>query len=786
MGEQLENKFTNISYQVQSTPNLKFKKDDEDQKQQFRCQPLFQSNSSSQFNPMLTQQQQMLENQAIQQQQFSQSERQMGMQENLCPKSNRQDNRQKECYVDNWPSETNFGKSNPPFQNLSADNHQTQLTFISNDRNTQECVVDNHPVSVCQNVNRLPPTYTGNLQLQQGYAESSSPQKDCQNIRQFQNTYYDNRQSHSLPDNHQSQFVEGFRPLQQSHLGDCQQQQILCQQKVCQPDSRQIQVLVGNQIPEVYTNNNHQSSTVYAFEGIQSIDKTIQQSSLVNDRQAQLEYEVNSLPSTQDNYSTNKWPPQLMCSFSNNMQQEQQQEHFYYSQLQQQQQQQQPQQIQCQQYQQPYRHQQQQQQQQPQKQQRRQQQQIRQPQQQQMQQPQQQKMQQPQQQQIQQPQQQQIHELQQQQIQQRQQQQLIQQQPPPHQLMSCCYHESRQVKHLSSEEQQRSSLQFEKGEQCSHHDKRLQDFYCQEFCNQKFEQDSQRLDQCSQEGSQSVPYQDQTSTQLQHSNQSCQFERVFNCKENDQPLQQNFQQTGFVKQGYQGSRRRNLPETPDNISSFPDQHSSRKRVPLRKSNSEERHGNLQSSYKHSQHDIQSHEKINEKYDLQERNQRTKYHNTSRQRSSSLEAQERSDQYSRSRSSSLHRHKEGEQQYESHPRQRKILPRTQSEYEEPDQRRRQMQYSVNQRSPTPEKMRKSHTTDDQKHFSTAKDPKSAAEPSRKQSAQKLLKKGENFCPQHKKFNSSGTNVMRPVRRMLPKEPVLQPSQRINIKRQVNNE
>lgn len=266
---------------------------------------------------------------------------------------------------------------------------------------------------------------------------------------------------------------------------------------------------------------------------------------------------------------------------------------------------------------------------------------------------------------------------------------------------------------------------------------------------------------------------------------------------NEDRRSQNFRSTEFQCQNYRG-RRRQLPERQDIL---PDQ-TVRKKLPLRKYNSEEKHECFQQEYERQRSNSQSYEDAEDEYNHEERYQRTKYDKT-RYRSTSLDSYERNVQYhSRSRSSSMDRAQE-DQETEIQPRRitepKKTMQRGIQFDEQDFQKKSSTKHVQNQpRTSVMDKTRKSTQLIDndvinneeklqkfdKRHHITSKESKKIVEASPRSRLPVEIKKGENFCPQHKKFTSNVNTTTRPTRRMLPKEPVGgQSGIKKNVKRQV---
>lgn len=245
--------------------------------------------------------------------------------------------------------------------------------------------------------------------------------------------------------------------------------------------------------------------------------------------------------------------------------------------------------------------------------------------------------------------------------------------------------------------------------------------------------------------------------------------------------------------------RRQLPSARQHSPSI-DQ-SSRKRFPLQKYNSEEQHSGIQDEYERQHHnDAQVGSKEAQYARGVNRHQRAK-NKGPRQRSLSLDSQERGDHYhSKSRTSSQE-HSRGEDEYDSPPERLVTESKRSTQRNTSDSgslskgTKRSTLNSAGQPSII-DRTRKTNTwlegenidetrPAERQQGSASKESKRLSEHTQRSRPTLEVQKGENYCPQHKKFTSTTTTSSnRPVRRLLPKEPLGSSVLRKNTRTQVS--
>lgn len=245
--------------------------------------------------------------------------------------------------------------------------------------------------------------------------------------------------------------------------------------------------------------------------------------------------------------------------------------------------------------------------------------------------------------------------------------------------------------------------------------------------------------------------------------------------------------------------RRQLPDRQD---SLPVDQSSRKRFPLRKYNSEEQYSSIQDEYERQHGGSAQADNQEAQYARGgNRHQRAKSKGP-RQRSLSLDSQERGgDHYhSKLRTSSQERSRE-EDEYDSPPERyvtesKRMVHRSTSGSGSSSKATQRSPVSSTGKQGVADRNRKSNTWLDRDNIeetrlaerrqgTVSKESKRLTVQSQRSRPSPEVQKGENYCPQHKKFTSATTtNSSRPVRRLLPKEPQGSSVLRKNIRTQVS--
>lgn len=244
--------------------------------------------------------------------------------------------------------------------------------------------------------------------------------------------------------------------------------------------------------------------------------------------------------------------------------------------------------------------------------------------------------------------------------------------------------------------------------------------------------------------------------------------------------------------------RRQLPDRQDNL---PVDQSGRKRFPLRKYNSEEQQSSIQDEYERQHYNSAQVDSQEAQYARGgNRHQRGKSKGP-RQRSLSLDSQERGDRYHSKLKTSSQEHSCEEDEYDSPPERyvtesKRTAHRSTNASGNLSKAIQRSPISSSGRPGVVERNRKTNAWLDgenieemrltERQQGTAnKESKRLAEQSQRSRPNLEVRKGENYCPQHKKFTSTTTtNSSRPVRRLLPKEPQGSSVLRKNIRTQVS--